>query len=114
MVVIRVLLIGCGDVALRTADLLRGRVRLYGLTRRPEDIPKLRNHCPLGRLGTESEVSAAVCFLLSDAAGYITGTEIRIDGGTPLGNRSMPLEITDKSKPFNGFHLAKTPKVLGG
>ena len=39
---IRVLLIGCGDIALRTAGLLRGRVRLYGLTRRPEDVPKLR------------------------------------------------------------------------
>jgi nucleoside-diphosphate-sugar epimerase len=37
-------LIGCGDIALRTADLLRGRVRLYGLTRRVEDIPKLRSH----------------------------------------------------------------------
>jgi citronellol/citronellal dehydrogenase len=79
-----------------------------------ERIPKLKNHCPLGRLGTESEVSAAVCFLLSDAAAYITGTEIRIDGGVPLGNRSMDLEITDRSKPFNGFHLAVTPKVLGG
>jgi len=43
-VVIRVLLIGCGDVALRTADLLRPKVRLYGLTRRPEDIPRLRAH----------------------------------------------------------------------
>jgi nucleoside-diphosphate-sugar epimerase len=40
--VIRVLLIGCGDIALRTAGLLRGRVRLYGLTRRQEDVPKLR------------------------------------------------------------------------
>jgi nucleoside-diphosphate-sugar epimerase len=40
--VIRVLLIGCGDIALRTAGLLRGRVRLYGLTRRREDVPKLR------------------------------------------------------------------------
>jgi len=79
-----------------------------------ERIPKLKNYCPLGRLGTESEVSAAVCFLLSDAAAYITGTEIRIDGGVPLGNRSMDLEITDRSKPFNGFHLAVTPKVLGG
>jgi len=29
---------------MRTADLLRANVRLYGLTRRPEDIPKLRNH----------------------------------------------------------------------
>jgi nucleoside-diphosphate-sugar epimerase len=36
------LLIGCGDIALRTADLLRGRVRLYGLTRRLDEIPKLR------------------------------------------------------------------------
>ncbi|HYD07384.1 MAG TPA: SDR family oxidoreductase [Reyranella sp.] len=79
-----------------------------------ENIPKLKNHCPLGRLGTESEVSGAVCFLLSEAASYITGTEIRIDGGVPLGNRSMDLKITDRSKAFNGFHLAVTPKVLGG
>src|SRR5256885_1455499 len=35
---------GGGDAARRTADLLRANVRLYGLTRRPEDIPKLRNH----------------------------------------------------------------------
>ena len=79
-----------------------------------ERIPRLKNSCPLGRLGTESEVSAAVCFLLSEAAAYITGTEIRIDGGVPLGNRSMDMTVTDKSKPFNGFHLAVTPKVLGG
>jgi len=79
-----------------------------------DNIPKLKNHCPLGRLGTESEVSAAVVFLLSDASAYITGTEIRIDGGTPLANRSVDLPKTDKSKAFNGFHLAVTPKVLGG
>jgi citronellol/citronellal dehydrogenase len=79
-----------------------------------EQIPKLKGYCPLGRLGTESEVSAAVCFLLSDASAYITGTELRIDGGVPLANRSVDLPATDKSQPFNGFHLAKTPKVLGG
>ena len=62
----------------------------------------------------ESEVSAAVCFLLSDASSYITGTELRIDGGVPLANRSVELPATDRSQPFNGFHLAKTPKVLGG
>jgi len=37
-------MIGCGDVALRTADLLHPKVRLYGLTRRAEDIPRLRAH----------------------------------------------------------------------
>jgi nucleoside-diphosphate-sugar epimerase len=40
----RVLLIGCGDVALRAAHLMRGRFRLYGLMRRAEDGPKLRAH----------------------------------------------------------------------
>jgi nucleoside-diphosphate-sugar epimerase len=40
--VIRILLIGCGDVALRSALLLRGRARLYGLTRRGDDAPRLR------------------------------------------------------------------------
>jgi len=40
--VIRVLLIGCGDIALRAAVLLRGRARCYGLTRKADDVPKLR------------------------------------------------------------------------
>lgn len=48
---IRVLLIGCGDVAMRTAELLRGKVRLYGLTRRQEDVPKLRQHGVVPILG---------------------------------------------------------------
>ena len=41
---IRILLIGCGDIALRTARLLHPKVRLYGLTRRVEDLAKLRAH----------------------------------------------------------------------
>jgi len=35
-------LIGSGDIALRAASLLRGRARVYGVTRRPDDVPKLR------------------------------------------------------------------------
>ena len=37
-------MIGCGDVALRVALLLRNRVRLYGLTRRAAEAPRLRAH----------------------------------------------------------------------
>jgi nucleoside-diphosphate-sugar epimerase len=37
-------LIGCGDVALRASLLLRRRARIYGLTRRADDVPKLRAH----------------------------------------------------------------------
>src|SRR3979490_2317215 len=44
-----------------------------------EQIPKLKGNCPLGRLGTESEVSADGYFRGSDYPADITGTEIRID-----------------------------------
>ena len=40
---------------------------------------------PLGRLGTPREVAELVTFLLSDAAGYITGTTTAVDGGALRG-----------------------------
>jgi len=36
---------------------------------------------PLGRLGTPEEVAAAVAFLASPLAGYITGTQLHVNGG---------------------------------
>jgi len=36
---------------------------------------------PLGRAGTLAEVSAAIAFLLSDAAGFITGEDLNVSGG---------------------------------
>jgi nucleoside-diphosphate-sugar epimerase len=41
--VLRVVMIGCGDVALRVASLLRGRVRLVGLVRRAQEASRLRD-----------------------------------------------------------------------
>lgn len=36
---------------------------------------------PVGRWGTAAEIAAAACFLLGPEAGFITGTDLRIDGG---------------------------------
>ncbi len=41
---------------------------------------------PLGRLGTPEEVAAAVDFLCSEAAGYVTGAIIPVDGGLGMGH----------------------------
>ena len=75
-------------------------------------IPRLRESVPLKRLGTEAEVSAAVCFLLSEAAAFITGVTVRIDGGSPLASHIWPMPKHQRSTPFDGFHLSVKPKVL--
>jgi 3-oxoacyl-[acyl-carrier protein] reductase len=48
----------------------------------PEEIKKLiLQQTPLGRIGTPEEVAAAVLFLCSNEAGYITGQVLRVNGG---------------------------------
>ncbi len=75
-------------------------------------IPRLRESVPLKRLATEAEISAAIVFLLSDAAAFITGDTMRVDGGAPLWSAIWPTPDHDRSRPFEGFHRARTPSVL--
>jgi citronellol/citronellal dehydrogenase len=67
---------------------------------------------PLQRYGSEAELSAAIVFLLSPAAAYITGSCIRVDGGTPNARGTWKLEPSDRSQPFQGFHRAELPELL--
>ena len=77
-----------------------------------EHIRSLPRHVPLGRLGTESEISAAICFLLSPAAAFISGSCLRVDGAVPNAKRARELKLKGKTTAFDGFHLAAKPKVL--
>jgi len=77
-----------------------------------EHIRTLPAKVPLARLGTESEVSAAIVFLLSSAAAFISGSCVRIDGAVPNVKPNYTLPPRAATAAFDGFHLATKPKVL--
>jgi citronellol/citronellal dehydrogenase len=78
-----------------------------------ETIRSMPRTVPAGRFATEAEVSSAIVYLLSEAAAFITGTTLRVDGGRPNVRPGTPMQAPRHgAAPFNGFHLAATPKVL--
>jgi citronellol/citronellal dehydrogenase len=78
-----------------------------------EIVPQLVQAVPLKRLAEEAEVSGAIVFLLSPVASFITGACIRIDGAASLNTKIFPLGDRAKSPPYQGFHRAVRPKVVG-
>ena len=78
-----------------------------------KSIRERHKQIPAGRYGTESEVAAAIVFLLSPAAGFVSGVALRIDGAVPHAKRIWSATGNGgKTTPFNGFHLAAFPEVL--
>ena len=77
-----------------------------------EKLASWARHVPLKRHGTEAEVSAAIVFLLTDAAAFINGVTLRVDGGAPNAKATWDMPDHQNSVGYDGFHLAVKPKVL--
>ena len=100
-----------------------GYIASSGMDNYPEHLApivrEMANTVPLGRFGTEAEAAAAVVFLLSPAAAFISGSTLRVDGarpqvrlGWPARNADAKAQERDAIKPFGGFHRAVTPKIF--
>jgi citronellol/citronellal dehydrogenase len=102
----------------RVNHVIPGFIASSGLDRYPESahdvLRTVKHRVPLKRHGTESEIAAAVTFLLSEAAAYVTGAFIRVDGGLHNNGKSSFYEVPDhdRSSPYNGFPLYRPPAVL--
>ncbi|MGB5104939.1 MAG: SDR family oxidoreductase, partial [Steroidobacteraceae bacterium] len=75
-------------------------------------IRGLPRHVPAGRMGTEAEASGAIVYLLSEAAAFVSGACLRIDGAAPNARRHWPLREGAPSAAFDGFHRARRPRIF--
>lgn len=93
----RSLAVRYGPDGIRCNAVLPGTVRTPIWDRRLADDPHVMDNLtrwyPLGRVGRPEDVAAAVTFLASDEASWITGASLPVDGGLLAGNAPMTGDI---------------------
>ncbi|MGC4944521.1 SDR family NAD(P)-dependent oxidoreductase [Kribbella sp. DT2] len=74
-----------------------GTIRTPNWDTQPDALVRLAKLYPLGRVGEPEDIAAAVAFLASDDAAWITGLTLPVEGGVLLGaaavNLAAPLEV---------------------
>src|SRR5450756_495173 len=84
----------------RVNDVAAGYIASSGMDHYPPEMAPMQremtNTIPLGRFGTEAEVSAGIVFLLSPAAAFISGSTLRIDGARPQVRMGWPMRVADE------------------
>lgn len=100
-----------------------GYIASSGMDQYPAEAgPRLRQMgktVPAGRFGNEAETSAAIVFLLSPAASFISGSVLRVDGARAQMRMGWDQSVAQPEaqqreavRPFDGFHRYQTPKVF--
>ncbi len=80
-----------------------GVIRTAAVSRYGEAVlESRRREIPLRRLGRPEEVAAAIGFLASPAAAYITGATLHIDGGARLAGHGWPIVLPAGAAPGEG------------
>ncbi len=104
------------EYGVRVNAVAPGYIASSGFSKYPEGarpfLQQMRDWVPLKRMGTESETSAAIVFLLCEAAAFITGSCIRVDGGAPNARVGWPLPDHNRSVPYRGFPLESEVEFL--
>jgi meso-butanediol dehydrogenase/(S,S)-butanediol dehydrogenase/diacetyl reductase len=99
----RSLAVRYGRDGVRTNMVAPGTIRTQAWDLRLANDPGVLNELvkwyPLGRVGTVDDVSAAVAFLASRDASWITGTVLTVDGGLLAGNAPMVADIFNSTTP---------------
>ncbi|MCK6552518.1 SDR family oxidoreductase [Myxococcota bacterium] len=107
------------SAGIRVNAVAPGLILSSGFKRYPEMVQEalksIPAELPFHRFGTESEVSAAVVFLLSPGARYVSGETMKVDGASSLYRHPFTLPAPDRPLPqFSGFHRpADVPEGLG-
>lgn len=102
----------------RVNCVIPGFIDTTGLDRYPESawgsLRAISKRIPLRRHGTAAEVSAAVVFLLSDMASYVTGAELLVDGGVRNGASSFIFDAPParNRRVWDAFHRSEGARLL--
>lgn len=90
-----------GPLGIRSNCLAPGPIGgTEGLARLVKDLKKTESKVPLQRLGTTNDIAQATVFLFSEAASFITGVVLPVDGGSwhmGANNSNYPVEIIGRN-----------------
>ncbi len=84
-----------GSQGVRFNVVAPGTIRTPNWDNQPDALVRLSKMYPLGRVGEPEDIAAAVAFLASDDAAWVTGLTLPIEGGVLLGTAALHLAPKD-------------------
>lgn len=87
-----------GDLGVRFNVVAPGTIRTPNWDNQPDTLERFKEMYPLGRVGEPEDIAAAVAFLASDDAAWITGHTLPVEGGVLTGPGAVNLST---SGPFH-------------